>query len=196
MATNLLPHIQRANGLRRVVSCFAGTKDGKVLEDDWDPITGSKESIPFSAARGHGAGMMTLALAQLARRAPDVSFVHNFPGFVNTGLIRGDEGFVFQVFKYVFKVLAVFMAIPLPEVGQRHAFFCTAARYPPSTADGKVKTAGVSLEKGFDIAKGFDGKVGSGMYNIDEKGESASPSVEDVSNVCERRHCGPFMGIH
>lgn len=177
MAANLLPLLQRAQGLRRVVSSFTGAHDGKFYEEDWQSKDGK---IPFSGLRGHAATMMTLGLAALEKKAPNVSFIHNFPGSVKTNIIRGDEGFMMQVAKYVFKGLQTFTAVPLREVGERHTFYCTSAKYPPREVDGSHNSAGAPLLAGVAAAKGINGKMGSGVYTIDAQGESANIKVLEM----------------
>lgn len=176
MASNLLPLLQRATRLRRVVSSFTGAHDAKVYDDDWQNDAGS---IPTLAARGHAASMMTMGLAALASRAPEVSFVHDFPGAVRTSLIRGDEGLMMQVVKYVFLFTSVFYSVPLREVGERHAFYCTSGKYPPREDGGAGRGGGVVLPSGVSVADGVDGEKGSGVYSIDGKGESAGKEVRD-----------------
>lgn len=177
MAANLLPLLQRANGLRRVVSSFTGAHEGKFYENDWQY---KNKEVPMSAARGHIATVMTLGLEALARRAPDVTFIHNFPGAMNTNLIRGDEGFIFLVLKYVFKVTMIFKFSRALEVGQRHLFYCTSAKYPPQQSGKEGNNTGVPLRYGVSVSKGVDGKVGSGVYSIDGDGESISPNIETL----------------
>lgn len=177
MAANLLPLLQRAKGLRRVVSSLTGAHDGKFYEDDWQAKGGK---IPFSAMRGHSATMMTLGLEALQQKAPNVSFVHNFPGSVKTNIIRGDEGFMMQVVNFVSKGVLTFTGVPLPEVGERHTFYCTSAKYPPREAVGGCNSAGAPLLAGVAVAEGIDGKMGSGVYTIDAQGESANIKVLEV----------------
>lgn len=177
MAANLLPLLQHAKGVRRVVSAFTGAHEGKVYEEDWQ---GTKGKVPMTGARGHLATMMTIGLAKLAQKAPEVSFIHNFPGTVNTKLIRGDEGFAMQVIKQVFKITMMFSYTPLKEVGERHTFYCTSAKYPPRDRNDKEETVGILLPAGVKIAKGVDGITGSGIYTIDGQGESADAKVEQV----------------
>lgn len=183
MAANLLPLLQRAKSLRRVVSAFTGAHEGKVYEEDWQ---GTKGKVPMTAARGHIATIMTLGLAKLAQDAPRVTFVHNFPGSVKTDLIRGDEGFFMQVVKYVFmiKMMLSNTYTPLREVGERHTFYCTSAKYPPRERSDNEEDAGISVLTGLKIARGVDGQIGSGVYTIDGQGESADAKVEEVLATC------------
>lgn len=178
MAKNLLPLLQRATGLRRVVSSFTGAKEGKVYDDDWQ---GKEGKLPFTAARGHGATMMTLGLAALAREAPTVSFVHAFPGTVKTNIIRSGDGAILRVVVFVSKAL-FFMTgyTPIVEVGERHTFYCTSARFPPKKGAGDLGSAGVGLPDGVSVANGVDGSAASGVYSVDTNGESADAKVEEL----------------
>ncbi|ROV93484.1 hypothetical protein VSDG_06763 [Cytospora chrysosperma] len=180
MARNLLPLLQQATGLRRVVSSFTGAKEGKLYEDDWQ---GSKGKVPMTAARGHASTMMTLGLEALGKEAPKVSFIHAFPGSVKRNLIRGDEGAVMQAMSYLFKVMDVFRTnkyIPIEEVGERHTFYCTSSRFPPRNGDDGHGASGTPLPAGVGVARGVDGNVGSGVYSVDTHGESADAAVEEV----------------
>lgn len=176
MTNNLLPLLRRATGLRRVVSSFMGAKEGRVYDDDWQ---GKEGKLPFRAARGHGATMMTLGLEALAREAPDVSFVHAFPGTVKTDIIRSDDGAILRAASFVFKALFFVTGYtPIVEVGERHTFYCTSARFPPKKPEPGA--AGVELPDGVSVANGVDGNVGSGVYSVDTYGESADAKVEEL----------------
>lgn len=178
MATNLLPLIRRAPALRRVISVFAGTKEGKLYIDD---LRG--RNVPLLDTRGHSAALMTLSLEALARKAPEVSFVHNFPGSVDTDLVRAETGFILLVLWQMFKLVRWTAFMPFEECGERHAYLCVSGMYP-----SKGGEEGVSLEKGLSVAKGADGKPASGVYSIDGEGESAPESV--VSTLQKYRSDG------
>lgn len=178
MAKNLLPLLQRATGLRRVVSSFTGAKEGRVYDDDWQ---GKEGKVPFTAARGHGATMMTLGLEMLAKEAPNVSFVHAFPGKVKTSIIRSDDSVVLRTAAPFFKALFFVTGhTPIVEVGERHSFYCTSARFPPREAADDPGAAGTELPDGVSVAKGVDGSVGGGVYSVDTYGESADAKVEEL----------------
>ena len=57
-------------------------------------------------------------------------------------------------------------------------FLATSARFPPGA--GADTVAAVPLAGGVGVAKGVDGKTGSGVYSIDAEGESAGPKVEEL----------------
>jgi hypothetical protein len=80
---NLLPLLQNATALRRVVSVFAACKEGPV-----DTIDFQGRKVPMLSQRGHTSSLVTLSLEALAKKAPDVSFIHDFPGPVKSGIGR------------------------------------------------------------------------------------------------------------
>jgi NAD(P)-dependent dehydrogenase (short-subunit alcohol dehydrogenase family) len=171
---NLLPLVRAAEGLKRVVNVAVGTKEGAVFADDWQGY-----KIPFSRARGHLASIITLAQLALRERAPDVGFVHDFPGAVKTGLLRGDEGLVWWVMKaaeiFVMPVSIWMGKLPgvgAGECGERHVYLCTSGRYPGRDEEGH--------REGNDVAAGVDGKAGSGVYSVDWDGESAGTKTVQV----------------
>lgn len=169
---NLLPLLQNSTGVRRVVSVMAGGKEGEVFEDDWEAW-----NVPLTKNRGHLCSMLTISLMALSKKAPDVSFIHNFPGSVSTNLVRGDEGFIFVILKYYFKLAGLWAwRLPLQECGERHLYLCTSAKYPPERSGKGI--SGVPLSSGIDVATGADGKPGSGAYTVDWDGESvATPEI-------------------
>ncbi|KAF3766614.1 hypothetical protein M406DRAFT_38016 [Cryphonectria parasitica EP155] len=160
MIANLLPLMQQAAGLRRVVSSWTAGNEGPVYDDNW-VVGNTKIKVPLTAARGHGTSMMTMALQHLAKTAPTVSFIHNFPGAVRTNLIRSDDG----------------LETPVLECGERHAFYCTSAKYPPGRGEGAL---GVALPEGVGVARGIDGQDGTGVYSLTEEGESADLKVDEL----------------
>jgi hypothetical protein len=169
---NLLPLLQHANDLRRVVSVFAGTKEGAVHTNDFQ---GRHVNMLSPGGRGHFSSIMTLALEAIAQKAPNVSFIHNFPGFVKTNLGNDVKGVGFTVlravFNAIFPLIRPLIATPLDETGERQVFIATSARF----AEG-----GVPLPNGVAVARGTDGKSGSGVYSITNDAESAPPKVEQL----------------
>jgi len=170
---NLLPLLQRASALRRVVSVFAGTKEGFLDTSDLQAW-----KVPLLSQRGHAASLVTLSLEALAKKAPNVSFIHAFPGPVKSGIARGTTGSVMFMLKAVFAVIGPFVYIPTEESGERHVLLATSARYPAMVDDDGV--SGVPLADGVRIARGTSGEGASGVYSIDWNGESAGPKVEEL----------------
>ncbi|KAK3356753.1 hypothetical protein B0T25DRAFT_497447 [Lasiosphaeria hispida] len=173
---NLLPSLQNANGIRRVVTVFAGTKEGAVDKTDFQ---GRNISFLTSKGRGQFSSMMTLALEAIAQGAPTVSFIHVYPGFVKTNFGNDVEGMTFAalraIWEAVFPVIGRFLATPVDEAGERHLFLATSARFP-----GTGTVAGVPLPQGVTVARGADGKSGSGVYSVSNDAEGASSKVEKL----------------
>lgn len=169
----LLPELQAATSLKRVVSVFAATKEGPLFADD---LNGTK--VPVIKARGHAASLVTAGMLRLAQQAPDVSFVHTFPGPVKSGIARDMPGMVGSAVRGLAMVLGPIFNIPIEESGAHHLFFSTSDRYSPRKA---TNTSG-SMVAGDNLttARGIDGGSGSGMYCIDQNGECASTTVEQL----------------
>ncbi len=130
--------------------------------------------------RGHASSIVTLSLETLAQKAPDVSFIHNFPGPVRSGISRGTKGVLMFIFMNMYKIIApMFFYIPTVEAGERHVFLATSARYPAAGTSGDV-ASGVPLADGVAVARGTNSETGSGIYSVDQEGESAGPKVEEL----------------
>ncbi|KAG9784947.1 Oxidoreductase [Exophiala dermatitidis] len=174
---NLLPLVRKATDLRRVVTVFAATKEGPV---DMGDLQG--HNVPLLSQRGHFSSMTTLALEAIAEKAPDVCFIHDFPGSVKTNLGKEVKSATMMVMKAVFKVIGPFVFLNFDEAGERQVFFLTSARFPPRARGDEdaaaAIAAGVPLPPGVGVARGTDGNTGSGVYSINIDGESAPPKVE------------------
>ncbi|KAI1357356.1 hypothetical protein F5Y08DRAFT_324480 [Xylaria arbuscula] len=171
---NLLPQLRQSSNLRRVVTVFAGGKEGKVFTDD---LQGSQLGI--ASFRGHLTSMITLAFHTLSQQAPEVSFIHVYPGFVKTDLARELGGVTAAVAKILLKPIMAVLHIPIEETGERQAYLATSARFPP--ADSQVGDAdGVALGQGNNVAVGVNGELGGGVYSIDYEGEGTSQGVQKL----------------
>ncbi|AEO58291.1 hypothetical protein MYCTH_2305531 [Thermothelomyces thermophilus ATCC 42464] len=169
LIVNLLPLLQKAPALRRVVSVFGGTKEGPVTVGD---LQGRSLALPPRSAspkgrhgkddnssssnsnnnnkshllqlRAHTSSMMTLALESLALEAPDVSFVHSSPGCVRTHLGRevraaSAVGLVQVVLN---KVVGPMVAVGPDEAGERQLYLATSGRFPPARCGGRARYSG------------------------------------------------------
>ncbi len=175
---NLLPLLQAATSLRRVVSVLVGTKEGPI-----DPNNLAGENLSLAESRTQSASMVTLLLEEAARAAPDVSFVHDYPGFVKSGIMKTIDNPVTYVLGNMLTYLASpFISISPAESGERHLFLATSARYAPSQGDAGAAGVPVPASGSGDVtvAKGSDGKVGSGVYTVDERCESGGPLVDEI----------------
>lgn len=177
---NLLPLLKGATGIRRVVSVFCGTKEGPINLDDlqgWKVKTGD-----MIKHRGHDGSIVILTHAHFAQQAPTVSFIHDFPGGVRSGIARGTTGLVWWVMT-VFRLLGTLMYIPEKESGERRLFLATSARFQAKEGFEEA----VPLCEGVRVARGIDGMEGSGVYSTDQVNESAGPEVEELLESFKRK---------
>ena len=124
---------------------------------------------------------MTAAIQRLAATAPEVSFIHDFPGGVKSGIGRDIEGLGMTLFFGFLTFLLPLISVPTAESGERHCFLATSAMYPraaaAAAAGGKEGADGIPLPPGAAVAAGVDGKPGSGGYAIDLDNESCGPKI-------------------
>ncbi|KAL2128610.1 hypothetical protein VTI74DRAFT_8938 [Chaetomium olivicolor] len=182
LIVNLLPLLQKATSLRRVVTVFGGTKEGPITADD---LPG--RSLAPLPLRGHTASMMTLALESLALEAPDVSFVHSSPGFVRTNLGKDVRSAAMGLVRAVFKVVGPMVAVPVGEAGERQLFFATSGRFPARGGVNVAETAGVERGEGVGVARGSDAREGSGVYSVNFDGEAQGSKTEEVVQTLRER---------
>lgn len=177
---NLLPLLQNATSLRRVISVFTAGKEGPL---DTSDIQGW--NVPMRLLTSHASSLTTVAFEALGKKAPDVSFVHAFPGAVKTNYARKGQGAMAYTIRQLFRVMMMFMSVvPIPECGERFTFIMTSAKYPARTpAEG---TSGLALMDGVEVATGTDGKAGSGVYSVDQNGESYGVKMEEVMAILRK----------
>ncbi|KAF2727410.1 hypothetical protein EJ04DRAFT_547263 [Polyplosphaeria fusca] len=167
---NLLPELRRAPTLRRVLSIFTGTKEGPIVNPD---LQMRNAGVSVLKLRGQAASVMTMYLSHFAKLAPDVSFVHDFPGPVRSNIAR-EGGVAMTVMRVLFKALGPFVFIPDGVSGDRHLFLATSARYRAVVGG----CDGVDAQG--EIAKAIDGELGSGCYVVDQVCESGDAEVVEV----------------
>ena len=135
-----------------------GGKEGPLDATDFPALR-----VPVPQLRGHLTTLITLGLEAVAKTAADVSFVHDYPGTVNTGLYRDMDAPPFDTS----------LCVPIQECGERHLYLATSAQFPPR----KGKNVAVRLSDGVQVAVGTTGKIGTGIYSVGETCESASSEV-------------------
>ncbi|KAK3676814.1 hypothetical protein LTR78_003018 [Recurvomyces mirabilis] len=165
---NLLPLLNRATALRRVISVFLGGREGPVDIDDLNFKDGLSKPIKF---RDQALSMMTLSMEVLAEQNPGVGFIHTAPGSVKSGIFR-EPGLINGTLRFL-SWLALMLGYNLTpeEAGDRHLYYATSARYP-SKAGAKSDVQVVPLCEGVDVSEGTDQSVGSGVYTPGPDGES------------------------
>jgi hypothetical protein len=168
MAQKFQPLLTTAAPKAHVVVVAGGGNEGPIVTED---LQGLK--LPLRAIRGHVISMISLSLDNLAKEAPKVSFIHDYPGSVRTALFDRGGPWIGQVIKFVLWLGERWLCVPIEECGERHAFLATSPRYPSAAEASQGK-----LEE--DLFRGSDGKVGSGAYSVGWDGESSSEKVESL----------------
>ena len=92
---------------------------------------------------------------------------------VSTGIGRGTTG-LFWVVSKIFEIITRWTGMSKEECGERHVWLATSERLE-GREDGSSSEA-TEVER----ARGIDGKIGSGVYSVDQVGESADGKVEEV----------------
>ncbi|KAL3471177.1 hypothetical protein BJX99DRAFT_250653 [Aspergillus californicus] len=160
--TRLLSLIKNAPGHRRVLTVAGGGLEGPL-----DPADFPALRVPVEQLRGHLSSLITLGLEAVGKMAPEVSFIHDYPGTVNTPLSRrmlGENGVVPGTW------------ITPEESGERHVNLLTSKRYPPAQDKGFESTGAL----GVDVVRGSDGEVGSGVYSLGYDGECVSDETYGI----------------
>ena len=131
-----------------------------------------------------GTTLTTLAFEELAKTHPKISFIHKYPGFVDTGglakildSVPGVLAIPAQLAKWLLVPIANLFSTSQEEAGERGLFLATSARYPPSKPDAP----GVSLPEGVEVAESTivtDGKR-NGVYTL-EANDDVSPAVPAI----------------
>ncbi|KAI1817924.1 NAD(P)-binding protein [Poronia punctata] len=173
--SNLLPQLRKARGLRRVVTVGGGSQEGALDTTDFPALKQPVEQI-----RGHLTSLVSLGFEGLARGAPEVSFVHDYPGTVRTKLV---------ISHLPEDMLRNLTFLPIDECGERQLYMATSAKFPPKEeADVAGVGAGVPLQDGEEVVLGVSGARGSGMYSVGVDCESAPSAVLEL--LAEMRQRG------
>ncbi|KAE8447392.1 hypothetical protein EG329_010806 [Mollisiaceae sp. DMI_Dod_QoI] len=162
----------------RVVSILAGGQETAIDINDLEV----RNDFSFMKAAKNGTTQTTLAFEELAKSYPSISFIHKYPGFVNTGVIARLLATAPGIFYYP-ATLASWLVLPIvnlfsttvDEAGERGLFLVTSARYPP--AKPKTEFVGVQVQ-GVPVAESSvvkDGH-GNGVYRLNANDESADES--------------------
>ncbi|KAF8907951.1 hypothetical protein CPB84DRAFT_1959488 [Gymnopilus junonius] len=173
---NLLPLLRRATSLRRVVTVLAAGREGPINANNFQAA--HYYSFAILSARAHIASMITLSLETLAKNSPEVSFIHEFPGFVKTGLGRSASTLTALFGKAIFTIIGPWLFVPNDESGERHLYLATSAKYPSKACTDE--DSDLPFADGVSVARGTEGKNGSGVYSVNWDGESSGPQVEEI----------------
>jgi hypothetical protein len=164
-AADLLPLLS-ASPCARVISVFApGRGELSLKLDD----LGLKEKYSVLKSISHPTFENTFFMEYLAATNPGVSFLHIWPGLVQTQEMEKSEfpGFVKWLIKWVLFPLIKLFCVPVSETGERMLFHATSEVYPALVAVDKRSSSPGDIE----IAIGSNGERGSGCYCVNWDGD-------------------------
>lgn len=145
----LLPLLEAAEA-PRVVSVLAGGLERSSAVDLEDLDLKKPGNFGGVKAQMQYTAMNTLALEKLAVENPNVTFIHSWPGWVNTGNVRRghDPNSVLGWLMWIFlEPLIALFSFNDDETGQRHLFESTSAAFGGRGVPWKGKPGVNSLEK-------------------------------------------------
>jgi NAD(P)-dependent dehydrogenase (short-subunit alcohol dehydrogenase family) len=148
-----------ANSLSRVVSIL-DPQVGLRLTPNFADLS-LKTSFSLKNCALHASAMTNLTFARLASQHPKTSYVHAYPGFVDTGAGRDAWGAFEPLAKPLLWLLKVTMQVKPAESGERHFFAATSHLYPSKAASAGTPTA----------VTGSDTVKGSGSYLLNWNGD-------------------------
>jgi NAD(P)-dependent dehydrogenase (short-subunit alcohol dehydrogenase family) len=168
IAQDLLPLIQSASGLKRIVDVAGGGHEAEIDVNDLEA-----ERCGRSLLRGRLTTTKTLAWQSLAESAPEVSIVTEFPGLVVTPIFNRIDGLLGLLFRLYTTLFGWLFAVPLAESAERHVFMATSAFFPPKTGDFN----GVPRINEVDPHRGVDSQLGSGVYSVGWNNEGPGDNI-------------------
>ena len=120
-----------------------------------------------------------------------MSFVHTYPGTVNTALIGKVKGLPGMLLRAYIRFLGWWICVPIEEAGERGVFAATSARY--KARNGGEGDADMEVGEGDIVAIGTNGEVGSGVYAVGWDGEIAGQRSRKI--LAELRESGAVEAI-
>ncbi|KAM0325836.1 hypothetical protein ACHAQA_007138 [Verticillium albo-atrum] len=129
-----------------------------------------KNAWSVSNCAAYATAMTNFYHEGLARKQPQVSFVHAYPSIVPTGVMRDVP------LSGLFMKLASPFTVPLEESGERHLY---AATHPSFVPSAKAAEAGDSSAVGSDRTKGS----GSYWVNWDDEVFAVNKKLENVRST-------------
>jgi hypothetical protein len=159
---NLLPTLKAAKS-PRVVSVLAGGQEAPVDEENLD-LT---KNFSLSASFAYPATMTSAAFEFLAEQNPSISFIHEYPGFVTTPLLKTSLG---SILGTIFTTLLTPMSISAEQSGEWNVFLSTSPRFPSKD----LAKDSASADQKIPIAKASTSTVGGGSYIVNYKGEDST----------------------
>ncbi|KAF4628790.1 hypothetical protein G7Y89_g9365 [Cudoniella acicularis] len=172
---NLIPLLTVAPN-PRVISILAGGKESEIDLNDLEV----RNNFSGLKAMSNGTTQTTLAFEELAKFYPSITFIHKFPGFVNTGVLskmmataKGIYAIPATAVRYLVLPIVNLFSTSVDEAGERGLFLATSSRYP--SAKPNTESTGAPLPKGVEVAMSsiVKGGQGNGVYRLGPLDESA-----------------------
>ncbi|KAH7261993.1 hypothetical protein BKA59DRAFT_489134 [Fusarium tricinctum] len=171
---HLLPLLNDAEA-PRVVSVLGGGLERSTIETD-DIDLEKPGNFNIMKAQLQYTAMNTLFLETLADENPEVTFVHSWPGWVNTGNVRrgldSDSILAWVIWFFLEPLIAIF-SYSDEESGQRHLFQSTSAAFGGRGTQW-VKKTGVTSH----------GKEENGLFLVNYKCD-CTPNSKALSSLRE-----------
>jgi NAD(P)-dependent dehydrogenase (short-subunit alcohol dehydrogenase family) len=175
--SNLLSLLRSAStttpNFARSVSVLSAGHGGPINLDDLE----LKNTFSRPRCAAHSTTMNDFMAEELAAQDPSITFIHSFPGAVNTGLTRELPLWTRVIAKVLTPLISVF-SVSADETGQRNLFHATSGLYPPmKPAEVAPFAVGVPAPTGLEIAEGANGQVASGGYLLNWNGDVAKQAT-------------------
>jgi NAD(P)-dependent dehydrogenase (short-subunit alcohol dehydrogenase family) len=172
----LLP-LLGASPIARVISVLGGGMETTYLIDLDDLDLKKPGNFKVYRARPQYIAMNTMMMDRLASEHPSITFIHSWPGAVNTGNVRRgwDAGStVGEVFSRVVEFLTRLTGFSDDESGQRHLFQSTSAAFGERGVAWRGK-AGVTTT----------GNPNGGLFLVNNKCD-CTPNFKVVAQLREK----------
>jgi NAD(P)-dependent dehydrogenase (short-subunit alcohol dehydrogenase family) len=155
----LLDTAATSNSLSRVVSVLDPQVGLRMMPNFSD--LSLKNSFSLKNCASHASSMTNLTFLRLASQHPRTSYIHEYPGLVETGVGRDAWGAFEPLAKPFLWLLKVAMEVKPVESGERHLFASTSPTYTPKASSEGIKEA----------MTGSDTVKGSGSYLLNWNGD-------------------------
>jgi hypothetical protein len=118
--------------------------------------------------------MISLAVDKLSQEAPEVSWIHDHPGLVESGLWQGIQGLSGIMIRAVFSVLGRFVYTTPEACGERQMFMATSARFPPASSSEEAEKGFLPDDTKVGVVMSINGREGGGSYTVTDGGDAVA----------------------
>jgi hypothetical protein len=184
LTSNLLPLLQNCRS-SRVLSVLAGGQERRLFTED----LGLKENYSTLNVIDQTTTMHTLAFEHLAKDNPSISFLHAYPGWVKTDIVKNlfsaAQPQQSQFTAYLRKLAGNWLFLPVfnliatsvEECGERQLFHATNARYASKIEQEQHhddRDAGITTATAFRDSFAECSVPRNGVYRVAANGETIS----------------------